>query len=61
MRKLFLALALFATASTASAQDWPKFLGPTGDSKSTQTNLLRECGRPGIVRRQEQDIDPISS
>ena len=47
MRKLFLALALFATASTASAQDWPKFLGPTGDSKSTQTNLLREWPAAG--------------
>ena len=42
MKKILFTLALVATAATAMAQDWPKFLGPTGDSKSTQKNLLRE-------------------
>ena len=46
-KKVFLSLALVAAASTASAQDWPQFLGPTADSKSPQTNLLREWPAAG--------------
>lgn len=47
IRKLFLAFAFLATTSVASAQDWPQFLGPTGDSKSPQKNLLREWPAEG--------------
>ncbi|MBO5686771.1 MAG: PQQ-binding-like beta-propeller repeat protein [Alistipes sp.] len=47
MRKILFTLALVAAAATASAQDWPQFLGPTGDSKSTQKNLLREWPAEG--------------
>ncbi len=47
MKKLLLFLALTAVATTASAQDWPQFLGPTADSKSTQKNLLREWPAEG--------------
>lgn len=47
IKKVFLSLALVAAAATASAQDWPQFLGPTADSKSPQTNLLREWPAAG--------------
>ena len=47
MRKILFTLALVAATVTASAQDWPQFLGPTGDSKSTQKNLLREWPAAG--------------
>ena len=47
MRKILFTLALVAAAATASAQDWPQFLGPTGDSKSPQKNLLREWPAEG--------------
>lgn len=47
MRKLLFALALIASAATASAQDWPYYLGPTADLKSPQKNLLREWPATG--------------
>ncbi|MBQ6571287.1 MAG: hypothetical protein IIX31_01210, partial [Alistipes sp.] len=47
IKKVFLSLALVAAAATASAQDWPQFLGPTADSKSPQTNLLRQWPAAG--------------
>ena len=47
MRKILFTLALMAATVTASAQDWPQFLGPTADSKSTQKNLLREWPAEG--------------
>lgn len=47
MRKILFLLAFVATAATASAQDWPQFLGPTADSKSPQKNLLREWPAEG--------------
>jgi hypothetical protein len=47
MRKILFTLALVAAAATASAQDWPQFLGPTADSKSPQKNLLREWPAEG--------------
>ena len=47
MKKILFLLAFVATAATASAQDWPQFLGPTGDSKSPQKNLLREWPAEG--------------
>lgn len=47
MKKLFFAIMFAAVAVTASAQDWPRYLGPTGDSKSPQKNLLREWPTEG--------------
>ena len=47
MRKVFFTLLMAVTATAASAQDWPQFLGPTADSKSPQKNLLREWPAAG--------------
>ena len=47
LQQLFIAYALSTLVVDASAQDWPRFLGPTCDSKSTQTNLLREWPTEG--------------
>jgi hypothetical protein len=47
MRKILLSVALVALSCVASAQDWPRFLGPAGDSKSPQKNLLREWPTEG--------------
>lgn len=47
MKKLFFAIMFAAVTATASAQDWPRYLGPTGDSKSPQKNLLREWPAEG--------------
>lgn len=46
-QQLLIACALSTVAMGASAQDWPRFLGPTCDSKSTQKNLLREWPAEG--------------
>lgn len=47
MKKLFFTLLLAAVASTAAAQNWPRYLGPTSDSKSPQKGLLREWPAEG--------------
>ena len=47
VQQLFIACALSTLAIGASAQDWPRYLGPTSDSKSTQKNLLREWPAEG--------------
>ena len=47
MKKILFTLALMAAAATASAQDWPYYLGPTADLHSPQKNLLREWPASG--------------
>ena len=47
VQQLFITCALSTLAIGASAQDWPRYLGPTSDSKSTQKNLLREWPSEG--------------
>ena len=47
MRKILFTLALMAATVTASAQDWPYYLGPTADLHSPQKNLLREWPAEG--------------
>ncbi len=47
MRKFLFTLALMAATVTASAQDWPYYLGPTADLHSPQKNLLREWPAEG--------------
>lgn len=47
IKKIFMASALVMVSVAATAQDWPQFLGPNRDSKSPQTNLLREWPAEG--------------
>ena len=42
-------------SGTAGGVDWPRFLGPTGDSKSPETGILTEwgeCGPPLVWHRE---------
>ena len=41
MKKIILITALFICSISLFAQDWPKYLGPTGNSISPQKNLLK--------------------
>ena len=47
---VFGALWLFATSSH-SAADWPRFLGPNGDSTSPETGILKSWPKQGLTER----------
>lgn len=40
LTRKFQLVALLVCALSAPAEDWPRFLGPSGDNTSTETNLL---------------------
>ena len=47
IKKLSISILLLSATMVAVAQDWPQYLGPTRDSKSSQQNLLREWPAEG--------------
>ncbi len=46
----------FLSVSSSLAADWPRFLGPAGTGKSTETNLIGKWPSEGPKRLWKQDI-----
>src|SRR5262245_27164792 len=52
-----LCLIMFSWSGfTAYASDWPRFLGPSGDGRSTETGLLRQWPKDGPTKLWERKI-----
>ena len=47
IKMLITVIVLLVCISNIYAQDWPQYLGPNGNSSSTQKNILRSWPQQG--------------